>query len=195
MGNRSVDGTNQSPLYRALKLLFFLIGSVWIFVHFAYSVGDGARVNVEGARSILSAPNPHALRLTHSNGQTLDLKGLWKFNLKNQSDTTATELVFETPFDGFYRVERANDPTEPKVFSFEKKITLNTLGALEGMTLWIWSSQESSPSFERETRLIHKDGIVSVEYPVEVNGFMAWVERNKFILSILVIVLFLVYCF
>ncbi len=195
MGNRSAAGSSQSPLYRALKLTFFLIGSVWIFVHFAYSVGDGARVNVTGSHSILSSPNPSALRLTHANGQALDLKGLWKFKLKNQSDHTATDLIFETPFDGFYRIERPGDGSEPNAQSFEKKISLNTLGALEEMTVWIWSSQESSPGLERETRLIHKDGIVSVEYPVEVNGFMAWIERNKFILSILVIVLFLVYCF
>ncbi len=197
MGQGAVINSSQSPLYRAAKLTLFLIGTFWIFVHFAHSFGDGARINIQGTHSLLVAPNPQALRLAHANGQTFDIKTLWQFRLKNQSDHTATDLIFETPFDGFYRLQRAGDDTklEPKVVSFEKKISLNSLGALEDMTLWVWTNQESAPDFERETRLIHKDGIVSVEYPVQVNGFMAWVERNKLILSILVIVLFLVYCF
>lgn len=185
-----------SPIYKGIKLLFLLIGSVWIFVHFAYSFGEGAKVSVSGTHSFLTVPNPYALRLSHSSGQTFEMKSLWRFHVRNTSDEAASDLVFELPFNGFFKVERAGQTEleSQRVQSFEGKLPLGSLGGLEEMSVLVWTDKEATLDFERETRLVHKDAIVTVDYPVEVNGFMAWVERNKIVLSFLLVVLFLAYC-
>jgi hypothetical protein len=47
---------------------------------------------------------------------------------------------------------------------------------------------EADAQYEKDTRVNVSGSSIQVEYPVKVRGIMAWIERSKLLISILVFI-------
>ena len=115
-----------------------------------------------------------------------------QFQVQNKGVKDASALTIELPFDGFYKIERAGQKSAD-LRDFQKTITLGDLSSLESLSVLVWTENSANADFERASRIVHKDGAISIEYPVLVDGFLAWLQRSKAILSFLMIVMILLY--
>ena len=121
----------------------------------------------------------------------MDLKGLWKFILKNDGSKDAGRVTLELPFDGVYQIVNTDQSPQKNLSVFKRSIQLDSIAPFKEVTLLIWSNVDANPGLENDIRLNSSDGDIAIDYPVRTTGFLAWVERHKSVISLVGLLLFL----
>lgn len=178
-------------VFQGLKYIFVAAGLLWVLSEVAPVIkGSNHDLTIYGEYSLLQFPGQN-LTLTDWQGKTMEVKSIWKFNIKGEGGDGLRNAVFELPFRGFYKT--IVNGKESNLTLFERKITLGDVGPYQQMDIMVWSESELNPEFESYTRIMHEDGAIGVDYPVQVTGFMAWINREKALIAVGFIILALIF--
>jgi hypothetical protein len=140
-----------------------------------------------GEYAPLHFPDPAKMELVDLKGRRRELKSLWRFDLRNEGAVDAKDVSFELPFGGFYRIQAGDQPAG-RVADFDKTISIANLDPTLPLSIQVWSDMEADAQYEKDTRVNVSGSSIQVEYPVKVRGIMAWIERSKLLISILVFI-------
>ena len=168
------------------RVALFAAGALWT----AYQVLPGfyrgePHISAYGDHSPLHFPESHKLELITSAGERVEIQSIWKFNLKNNGNEPAKGIALELPFGGFYRIEQPGKTEEVRVTDFQKTIKIDALSPAKEVAVTVWTGQPADEGVERQTKVTAADGQVAIDYPVKVNGLLAWVERSKGLIMVM----------
>ena len=171
-------------LFSGVKFLIVLAGIAWTANHL-FPIFGKADTSLQAAGECfpLQFPDSHKLELTDSNGKSIELKTLWQFNLKNESANEVKDITVDLPFGGFYKI--AQDKAGSTVNNFERNIKIGTIEPYKEIAVTVWTDKDLDPGMEGETRINHTNGTISIDYPVKVRGFMAWLVHSKLLLGVI----------
>lgn len=105
-----------------------------------------------------------------------EIRSVWTVVIKNTGHKQVDALALELPFDGFSQVSRS-DRADP-VSKFERTINLASLRPGNDIKVIVWSDSPEYRSQEALTRVTHPNGSISIDYPREVTGVLAWIDRE-----------------
>ena len=186
-----IDSRNIQPtaaLFGSLKTVVLLLGAVWGLSHFlSLHRGGGPQISALGDYTPLYFPEAYKMELTDLKGQRREMQSLWKFDIKNEGDVEAKDLTFELPFNGFYQIQGARG-TPGRLADFEKTIHISELDPSNPISILVWSDSSADADYEKDTRVSLAGASVQVDYPVKVRGLLAWIERSKLLISVMVFV-------
>jgi len=141
--------------------------------------------------------NYSQLKLNDLNsGYNDDYKSLWTFQVKNSGNKPLEGLALEVPFKGYYKLVLPDNVI--KIAQFDNKIDIGDLSPSYEAKIICWTDYDYFPldDAESKSRFTHKNGWLSISYPMEVTGIYAWNERNQggpfIILCVIVVFLFLI---
>jgi len=186
----SSSASANLSIFRGLKFLFILAASIWGVSQITDGIGTASKISASGEHSPLLLPPSHNAIFYHPSGKSLEMRSLWKFHVQNDGSHEAGQIVFELPFSGFYKIDQDGDAAS-QLFAFQNNIDLGTLKPSEEISILVWTDSEIFPNLESKTRIRHDGGIISIDYPVKVTGFLAWVERYKTYLYAVILILVL----
>jgi hypothetical protein len=124
---------------------------------------------------------------------------IWTFNIENTGAKPVEDLLVEIPFKGFYEVNKQKGNSTKGVF--DNRIQIGTLapGYSVSITTWVDDMYSTEPEFnEEKTRITHKYGWQSINYPVKADGIIAWNIKNgnnPLIVLIFIIIIIIAFAF
>lgn len=136
-----------------------------------------------------------------------DTNAMYKFNIINTGDKEISNLRLELPFNGLYTIrnnksrystgfniwnltkyrlqeEKAEGSTTYKsdIKEFNKIIEIKGIRPSNQITVIVWTGYPA-PLYlynEKDMRITHPDGVIKIEFPTKVSGFLAWLHKNYF---------------
>lgn len=124
---------------------------------------------------------------------------MWTINIENTGAKPIEDLLVEIPFKGFYEVNKQKGNSSNGVF--DNRIQIGTLdpGYSISIITWVDDVYSTQPEFnEEKTRITHKYGWQSINYPVKADGIIGWNIKNNntpLIILIFIIVIIVVLAF
>ena len=183
--NRAASAVIVSGGFKIVAVLAGIVGTFHLLTPLFNK--EGLNITANGECSMLQFPEPYKLELAGPSGQRVELKSIWRFTIKNEGARDASELIFELPFNGFYKTTRPGVSRPSALSNFERTIKLDPLSASNEVSVLVWSDSAIDPGMERETKIQSPNGTFAIDYPVKVSGFMAWVERSKLLISVILL--------
>jgi hypothetical protein len=93
------------------------------------------------------------------------LNSFWLFNIANNGDRQIADLYLETPFEGYYFIERPDSITTS--ISLNKAIKIGIIRPGNHLTIGCWSTSLDSWLDEKNTRLTFPEGTIKINYHVD----------------------------
>jgi len=106
-----------------------------------------------------------------------NFKAYFQFSIENTGSREVTELKLELPFNGYYSLLRKGE--KPKSLLFVNNIEIGSLRPANSVTVVVWTNQIFFTSDVKKARVTYPNGVVDVEYPEKVTGFLAWLGSNS----------------
>ena len=125
-----------------------------------------------------------------------DYNEIWTFQIENTGVKPIEDLIIETPFKGYYKLNSQKGNTSQGIF--ENRIALENLATGYSVNVMVWIENHNyynSELVEEKTRITHKFGWEQIEYPVIVDGILAWNSRLEStpLFILVVILIFLIF--
>ena len=167
------------------------LGSLLAFEFGPISEKGPRDIEVNGVSYPFTVPQGLKDGYIGENPQILGARSVWEFRLRNSSPKELTNIQFKLPFSGFYFVHDGNTSRQGAITKFNRALALERLVPGQYLVLTLWTAEKQDKEFEQKIRATSSEGALSVEYPVEPSGLLAWMERNKVLIGLSIVVLIL----
>jgi hypothetical protein len=104
------------------------------------------------------------------------LGSMWQFTITNEGGREVKDLNLELPFEGIFSLQKAGDTA--KTGRFKKVVPLGALRPSNTIVVTVWAQEFNNRVYEDQTRLTHPSGVIKIDYPETVFGFLAWYKRT-----------------
>jgi hypothetical protein len=154
---------------------------------------DSGNARIRGARvvdSIDTRMREEDKRTAKMLKELLNVGGFATIDIRNEGNKEVRDAVAVIPGEGFYRL--TGDDRQAASGTYSSSVVLGTLRPSASIRLQIWSRRNYF--YLREFRVTHPDGVVEVNYAVNVRGLLAWLSQLPDAALIVVALLFAVAC-
>jgi len=168
------------------------LGSILAF-GFGPMAEKGPRdIEVNGASYPFNVPNGLKEGYIGETPQILSAQSVWEFRLRNSGPKELANIQFKLPFSGFYLIRDGNTARQGSgMAKFNRMLGIERLLPGQYLVVTLWTAEKQDKEFEQSIRVTSNEGVLDVEYPIEPSGLLAWLERNKALVGLSLVVLIL----
>lgn len=140
---------------------------------------------------------------------------IYRFYIVNEGTKEVSDLILQLPFNGIYKItddvgiispkihylrsrlkDRIENSSDVKTTYFEYQIKIGSLRPSNKISILVWTNGSPFQDFlNEEIRVTYPEGVVKVQFPTKVSGFLAWLDEYKsliFPFSLLLVALILI---
>ena len=174
---------------------YLLVAGLGVFLFMEFGPmreKKAADVEVSAASYPFTVPSGLKDGYIGENPQILSARSVWEFRMRNNGPKEVTNINFDLPFSGSYYVQDGNSAGQSGILDFARAVKIARLDPGQYLVLTLWAGEKLDSEFEEKIRVGSDEGVLSVEYPVVAGGLLAWVDRYKIPLTLILVILLII---